>query len=162
MKHSSSNPPLEPTVQNLSQAIFTINRHAKTAPNPKFLYSLKKKGLEKMLQLGQAKKIGLHFSRYPKLCQQRSDVLVQCGDYLFHMPPSNDDFQKLPHLGKLDAHTRNPKSSLNLHSSKSLLMNFTGLQEPNIENTATRYTSTKQNPYRSTYQSPVFKRLGER
>lgn len=29
---------IEPTAENIAKAIYTVNRHAKTAPNPKFLY----------------------------------------------------------------------------------------------------------------------------
>ena len=32
---------IEPTAENIAKAIYTVNRHAKTAPNPKFLYLLK-------------------------------------------------------------------------------------------------------------------------
>lgn len=152
---------LEPTVENLSKAIFIVNRHAKTAPNPKFLYDLKKTALKQMVESGQAKKLGLHFSRNPKLSQQRSDVVVMCGEYTFHMPPSKEDFQELPHLGQLDNHTRNPKTHLPLQQAKSLLMSFTGMKETNIvqRNNPSRTSYPYQN--QTSYQKPVFKRLGE-
>lgn len=142
----------EITIESLSQAIFVVNRHAKTAPNPKFLYSLKKEALKKLIQEGKAKKIGLHFSRNPCLAQQRSDVLVSCGDYLFHIPPVKEDFQQLEHLGKLDDHTRNPKATLSLHQSKEILKTYTGLQEE------TTHAYAYQ---RSSYMQPTFKRLGQ-
>ena len=63
--------PLKPTVENLARAIFIVNRHAKTATNPKFLYLLKRKALEKLLVEGYAKKEGLHFSRNPKNSRQQ-------------------------------------------------------------------------------------------
>ncbi|MBW8348722.1 hypothetical protein K0H71_04550 [Bacillus sp. IITD106] len=139
---------LEPTIQNLAQAIFTVNRHAKTAINPKFLYSLKKTALNKMIQEKKASKIGLHFSRNPKFSQQQSDVLVECGDYTFHIPPTKEDFEHLPHLGHLDQHSRNPKTRMSLNLAKQLLMNYTGLKEENKnEQTLT--------------QKPVFKKLGD-
>ena len=71
--------PLQLTVDNIAKAIFTVNRHAKTALNPSFLYLLKKKAIEKLLEEGKAKKVGLHFSRNPKYSQQQSDVLVAVG-----------------------------------------------------------------------------------
>ena len=58
-------PPIQLTVENLLQAISVVNRHAKTAPNPKFLYKLKHDSLHKLLAEGKAKKIGLHFSNNP-------------------------------------------------------------------------------------------------
>ncbi|MBS4193804.1 YkyB family protein [Lederbergia citri] len=139
---------LEPTIQNLSQAIFTVNRHAKTAINPKFLYSLKKTALNKMIQEKKATKIGLHFSRNPKFSQQQSDVLVECGDYTFHIPPTKEDFEHLPHLGHLDQHSRNPKTRMSLNLAKQLLINYTGLKEE------------KKNQQTLT-QKPVFKKLGD-
>ena len=152
MVHDKEQPPhLKPTIENLSQAIFVVNRHAKTAPNPKFLYKLKHDALQKLLAEGKAKKIGLHFSNNPKYSQQQSDVLVVCGQYSFHLPPSKNDFATLPHLGRLDNNVRNPKSHLSLNEAKKLLMMYTGLKEPNNGPTQGRRQ----------YQKPIFKRLGE-
>lgn len=140
---------LQPTIMNLSQAIFTVNRHAKTAIDPKFLYSLKKNALMKMIEEKKATKIGLHFSRNPKFSQQQSDVLIECGDYTFHVPPTKDDFQQLPHLGHLDQHSRNPKTRMSLNIAKKLLTNYTGMKENN------------RTPQKRQTQKPVFKKLGD-
>ncbi|MBU8877629.1 hypothetical protein BGM26_01330 [Bacillus sp. FJAT-29790] len=145
----NEHPHLHPTVENLSQAIFTVNRHAKTAPNPKFLYKLKQDALQKLITEGKAKKVGLHFSGNPKYSQQQSDVLVECGEYSFHLPPSKADFGNLPHLGRLNEYVRNPRASLSLNQAKKLLMTYTGLKEDNPMN--------KKRPY----EKPVFKKLGE-
>lgn len=143
--------PLKPTTKNLSQAIFTVNRHAKTALNPKFLYGLKKAALEKMIKEKKATKEGLHFSRNPKLSQQQSDVLVKCGEYTFHIPPTKEDFEQLPHLGYLDNHSRNPKTRMSLTAAKQLLQEYTNMKEkkPN--------TNQRQNKR----ERPVFKKLGD-
>ncbi|MHC0038622.1 YkyB family protein [Pseudoneobacillus sp. C159] len=141
---------LEPTQSNLSQAIFTVNRHAKTAPNPRQLYSLKHEAIKKMLKEGKAKKVGLHFSQNPGNSQQRSDVLVVCGEYTFHIPPTKSDFAELPHLGKLDDTRRNPKSTLSLNQAKQLLQYYTGMKEQQT------LTKTQKN-----YHKPIFKKLGE-
>jgi hypothetical protein len=141
---------LEPTISNLSQAIFTVNRHAKTAPNPRQLYYLKHEAIKKMLREGKAKKVGLHFSQNPGNSQQRSDVLVVCDQYSFHIPPTKSDFSELPHLGKLDETRRNPKSSLSLNQAKQLLHLYTGIKEQQP------FTGAQKN-----YQKPVFKKLGE-
>lgn len=143
--------PLSPTIENLSQAIYIVNRHAKTALNPKFLYHLKHEALMKLLREGKANKVGLHFSQNPRLSQQQSDVLVSCGKYSFHIPPTKNDFEALPHLGKLDSSVRNPKSNLSLTQAKKILLTYTGLKENNPQ------PSTKK----KTYQKPVFKKLGE-
>lgn len=151
MVHDKEQPPhLKPTIENLSQAIFVVNRHAKTAPNPKFLYKLKHDALQKLLAEGKAKKIGLHFSNNPKYSQQQSDVLIVCGKYSFHLPPAKNDFDTLPHLGKLDDNIRNPRTNLSLSKAKKLLMMYTGLKEEH-----------QQPVNRKKYQKPVFKRLGE-
>ncbi|WHY03462.1 YkyB family protein [Neobacillus sp. DY30] len=142
------------TIDNLSQALFIVNRHAKTAPNPKFLYRLKHESLKKLIAEGKAKKIGLHFSQNPRNSKQQSDVLVECGLYTFHIPPTKSDFAELPHLGKLDDSVRNPKTALSLSQAKSVLQTYTGIKEmeqpPSNRN--------KNRPY----QKPIFKKLGER
>jgi len=130
-----------------------VNRHAKTAPNPKFLYQLKHDAIKKMLAEGKAKKTGLHFSNNPRNSQQQSDVLVVCGEYTFHIPPTKQDFEHLPHLGKLDQSVRNPRASISLTSAKKLLSSYTGLKESN--ETAGAGNTRK-------YAKPVFKKLGER
>ena len=144
--------PLKPTVENLARAIFIVNRHAKTATNPKFLYLLKRKALEKLLVEGYAKKEGLHFSRNPKNSRQQSDVLVSAGDYFFHMPPSKEDFAELPHLGTLNQSYRNPKTYLSLLQAKNLLQRYVGIKEESSQN---RKLENKG------YNKPVFKKLGE-
>lgn len=153
---SNRNEPLHPqlnsTVENLSRAIFIVNRHAKTAPNPKFLYKLKYTALHKLIKEGKATKIGLHYSNNPKYSQQQSDVLVSCGDYSFHLPPSKSDFENLPHLGKLDKCVRNPKATLSLTQAKKLLTTYTGLTED---------IPTPHSPQKRKYNKPVFKKLGE-
>lgn len=144
--------PLKPTVENLARAIFIVNRHAKTATDPKFLYLLKRKSLEKLLIEGNAKKEGLHFSRNPKNSRQQSDVLVSAGDYYFHMPPSKEDFADLPHLGTLSQTYRNPKTHLSLLQAKNLLQRYVGIKEDSPQN---RKSDNKA------YNKPVFKKLGE-
>jgi hypothetical protein len=143
------------SIDNLSQAIFVVNRHAKTATNPRFLYKLKQEALKKLIEEKKATKIGLHFSGNPKNSQQQSDVLVKCGRYTFHIPPIKKDFTELPHLGKLDEHVRNPKSTLSLPTAKIILQKYTGLME--LEQNPLN-KKTNQPPY----QKPIFKKLGER
>ncbi|WP_042356412.1 YkyB family protein [Bacillus rubiinfantis] len=143
------------TIEHLAQAVYIVNRHAKTAMNPKFLYKLKQESLTRLIQEGKAKKIGLHFSQNPRNSQQQSDCLVKCGDYLFHIPPTKSDFNSLPHLGKLDGQTRNPKAVMSLHTAKAILQAYTGIVEQN-KSTAVRRAN------KPTYQKPVFKKLGER
>lgn len=143
------------TIENLSQAIFTVNRHAKTAINPSFLYKLKHESLKKLLAEGKAQKVGLHFSENPKNSRQQSDVLVACGRYTFHIPPTKMDFSDLPHLGKLDSNVRNPKASLSLKIAKDILQTYTGVKE-------FQQPSTKPKHNHRVYEKPVFKKLGER
>ena len=145
-------PQLNSTVENLSRAIFIVNRHAKTAPNPKFLYKLKYTALHKLIKEGKATKVGLHYSNNPKYSQQQSDVLVSCGNYTFHLPPSKSDFENLPHLGKLDNCVRNPKATLSLTQAKKLLTSYTGLKED---------VPAPHSPQKRKYNKPVFKKLGE-
>ncbi len=103
-----------------------------------------------MIKEGKASKVGLHFSNNPKNSQQQSDVLVSCGDYTFHIPPTKEDFKELPHLGPLNTTSRNPKCRMSLQEAKSVLENYTGLKEK-----PTRDSQSKK------YQKPVFKKLGD-
>ena len=112
----------------IAQAIFTVNRHAKTASDNHYLYALKKEALNKMILQDRAQKLGLHFSKNPRKSQQQSSVLVKCGDYYFHMLPKKEDFENLEHLGHLDESYRNPASRMNLRSAKEILSELTGLQ----------------------------------
>ena len=135
------------SVNQLAQAIYTVNRHAKTALDSKYLYTLKKVSLDKMLKENKAVKKGLHFSRNPRFSQQQSDVLIECGAYTFHMPPTKHDFETLPHLGKLNENIRNPKTRMSLHVAKQILQNYTNFKE-NAKSQQTK-------------QPVVFKRLGD-
>ncbi|HWL24190.1 MAG TPA: YkyB family protein [Ureibacillus sp.] len=143
------------SVDQLAKAIFVINKHAKAATEPKFLYSLKKNAIEKLLSEGKAKKLGLHFSKNPKFSRQTSTVLISCGEYLFHLPPSKEDFQSLPHLGELDDQQRNPKAQISLNQAKALLIAYTGMKAPQPTNPHTDRASKQ-------YISPFAKRFGER
>ncbi|WP_404408865.1 YkyB family protein [Jeotgalibacillus malaysiensis] len=142
--------PSELSSERIAQAIFTVNKHAKTAPDSKFLYQMKKAAIDQMLKEGKAKKVGLQYSRNPGLSQQRSDLLVECADYMFHIPPQKTDFKELPHLGKLSDNVRNPKTRMNLREAKSILQSYTGLKPVQ-----------DQHHQKPAYQRPVFKRLGE-
>lgn len=144
--------PSEIKTDLIAQAIFTVNRHAKTAPNPKFLYMLKKKAIEKLINKGKAKKVGLHYSANPNNSLQQSDVLVQIEKYFFHLPPSKDDFLHLPHLGNLSEDYRNPKTKMSLNAAKKILMDYL-----NISNQDQNKPSSPQKKL----QRPVFKKLGE-
>ncbi|CAN7450419.1 YkyB family protein [Rossellomorea sp. LjRoot5] len=152
MRNTSKSTPSSTSVITLSQAIFTVNRHAKTAGNPKYLYSLKKRALMKMIREGKAKKVGLHFSKNPKNSQQQSDVLIDCGEYTFHLPPAKEDFKELPHLGSLDQSLRNPKCKMGLQQAKGILEQYTGMSD---------HTDQMRKTGKNQYQKPVFKKLGD-
>ncbi|UOQ85426.1 YkyB family protein [Gracilibacillus salinarum] len=109
-------------INKIGQALFIVNRHAKTALDPTQLYQLKNETMKKLLSEKKAIKVGLHFSNNPKQSRQHSVLLVQVGNYYFHMPPSKDDMQALKHLGKLDESYRNPKPSLSLTNAKKTLL----------------------------------------
>src|SRR5699024_12815679 len=108
----------------LAQAIYTINRHAKTAPEPQHLYHIKKKTIERLLKEKRAKKISLHFSNRPKLSNQHSTLLVKVDDYYFHIPPRNKDFVTLKHLGESDQSYRNPQTKMTLSQAKHIVYNY--------------------------------------
>ncbi|GAE91823.1 hypothetical protein JCM21714_782 [Gracilibacillus boraciitolerans JCM 21714] len=110
-------------VKNIGQALFIVNRHAKTAPDPTYLYKLKKETMKKLIHERKAKKIGLHYSKNPKHSHQHSVLLVQIGEYYLHMPPTKEDMH-LTHLGHLNESYRNPKPTLSLNKSKKILQEY--------------------------------------
>lgn len=114
------------SLHELAVAIYTVNRHAKTAPDNRPLYQLKKQSLDKLLASGEAVKVGLHFVDNPKFSKQHSTVLVRCGNFLFHTLPEKEDFANLPHLGEQDMQFRNPQERMSLKAARELLTDFTG------------------------------------
>jgi hypothetical protein len=128
--------------EQLATAIFVVNKHAKTAMDNKFLYELKRLAIEKLIDSGKAKKLGLHYVKNPRFSQQQSSVLVQCADYFFHLLPKKEDFKSLPHLGNLDDDYRNPQRRMSLNSAKQLLSNYTGLHQTIISKKPTSHSST--------------------
>ncbi|WP_458352947.1 YkyB family protein [Peribacillus frigoritolerans] len=148
------------SINSLAQAVFIVNKHAKTALEPKNLYNLKRLALSKLMQEGKAKKIGLHFSDNPRFAAQQSDVIVECGSYVFHLPPTKEDLKKLPHLGSRAASIRNPKAALSLSKAKQILQSYVGQageKQTNTTNTEKRVQgrrSVKQpfhNPFPSSF-----------
>ena len=145
------------TDAEIAQAIFTVNRHAKTASDNHYLYALKIEALNKMILQNRAQRIGLHFSKNPQKSQQQSSVLIKCGDYYFHMLPKKEDFESLEHLGHLDESFRNPASRMNLRSAKEILSELTGLQpakrDATVANPAKSYEPREMNRFYSPKKS---------
>ncbi|KGX91578.1 hypothetical protein N781_03550 [Pontibacillus halophilus JSM 076056 = DSM 19796] len=144
------------TTSQIAEALFVVNKHAKTAPDPRELYTLKKEAIQQLLRKKQAKKIGLHFSNASKYSKQNSTLLVQVGDYYFHIPPKREDFQALQHLGEANQAYRNPKPSLSLSHAKRILQAYLGKngQKPSNQNASRRSV-----PH--SYQSSIYKPWGQ-
>ncbi|SHM88860.1 YkyB family protein [Gracilibacillus kekensis] len=134
-------PKLNCTLENIGQALFIVNRHAKTAPDPTYLYKLKKETMKKLISEEKAHKIGLHYSNNPKLSRQHSVLLVQVGDYYFHMPPTKEDINSLEHLGHLNDSYRNPKPTLSLTKSKKILQEYLNWIDPKRKSTRSHYSN---------------------
>lgn len=134
--------------QDVHQAIFIVNKHAKAAPMPKMLYDLKKLAIQKLLNEGKAVKIGLHFSDNPRNARQQSDVIIQCGDYIFHLPPSKEDIKCLPHLGNRSIDKRNPKTRMSLSRAKAILYSYTGTSDVDVH----KLVQPKDREYRPHYK----------
>ncbi|WP_174613091.1 YkyB family protein [Virgibacillus ihumii] len=117
-------------VHELAQALYSINRHAKTAPEPGHLYHIKKETINRLLKEKRAEKVGLHFSDHPKFSNQHSTLLVKVDNYYFHIPPIKDDFKELSHLGKLDQSYRNPQSKMSLSQAKKIVYSYIDWQPP--------------------------------
>lgn len=137
-------------VRQLAIAIYTINRHAKTAPDNKQLYTLKKMALDKLIQTGAAEKVGLHFVENPKFSKQHSALLVRCDDFLFHTIPDKEDFKTLPHLGQQDAASRNPQERMSLKTARDLLLAFVNPLDQAKEEKKTVTTPKKRRTIQNT------------
>lgn len=135
-------------LQEIAQAIFAVNRHAKTAPEPQHLYYVKKEAINKLLKENHAKKIGLHFSERPKYSNQHSTLLVKVADYYFHIPPAKEDFKELEHLGSLDKDYRNPQSKMSLSQAKRILYPYIDWKPAN------QSKPKKEKSYTSAYYTP--------
>ncbi|GLO65838.1 MULTISPECIES: YkyB family protein [Oceanobacillus] len=135
------------SVHKLAQALFSINKHAKTAPEPKHLYQIKKKAIHQLLKEKKARKIGLHFSDHPKLSSQHSTLLVKVDHYFFHIPPTKEDFKTLEHLGSLDQTYRNPHTKMPLSQAKKLVYQYIGWKPEKKNPSQTRR-------YQSNYYTP--------
>lgn len=120
----------EYNTNKIAQAIFTINRHAKTALKPQHLYKIKEIAIKKLLEKNEAKKIGLHFARNPRFSNQYSTLLIKVDNYYFHIPPTKEDFESLEHLGELDENFRNPRTNMGLNYAKKIVYEFIDWKEP--------------------------------
>ncbi|WP_077622185.1 YkyB family protein [Sediminibacillus massiliensis] len=114
------------SINLIAKALYTVNRHAKSAPDPRQLYAMKKQAINKLIKEKQAKKVGLHFSENPRFSRQYSTLLVKVSDYYFHIPPTKSDFKELKHLGNVDKDYRNPKPNISLAQSKKILSKYLG------------------------------------
>src|SRR5699024_27590 len=141
--HKKETVPLD----ELAKALFTINRHAKTASDPKHLYYIKKESINRLLKEKRAEKIGLHFSNNPKYSNQHSTLIVKVDKYFFHIPPTKDDFKKLEHLGELDQSYRNPSTKMSLSQAKKIVYRHIDWQP-------VKKTQNSRKKYRSSYFTP--------
>lgn len=136
-------------VEEIAKAIYTINRHVKTASDKKPLYELKRQALHKLIDQQHAKKLGLHFSDHPTKSKQQSSTLIQVQDYFFHLPIEASD-KGLPHLGELDVDYANPHVSMSLHQAKKLIQLHLNLGE----SVQTKITQPKKRTYSGLTSTP--------
>ncbi|CQR47849.1 hypothetical protein BN1058_02180 [Paraliobacillus sp. PM-2] len=126
-------------LDQIAKALFVINRHAKTALNPRELYNLKKQAIIELLKNNNAQKIGLHYSDRPKLSRQHSTLLVKVGNYYFHILPNKQDFKEVKHLGNIDKNFRNPKTKMSLSQAKRIICSYLNIDLPEKKRTCSSY-----------------------
>lgn len=129
----SNNSSFDSDLEAIKHALYSVNRHAKTAIDKRELYDLKYNTLQKLIKSGHAKKMCLEYSTQPGKSQQSTVVLVKVGmktreePLYFHMLPEKDDFKSLKHTGTvINQGLYNPKSTMSLNSAKKLLLQFIG------------------------------------
>lgn len=156
LKERSFNMSNDDQINQLGQALFIINRHAKTALDPSSLYLLKQEALKKLLKENKAKKIGLQFSNNPRKSKQHSVVLVEIGEYLFHIPAKSEDKSNLKHLGYPDGSHHNPKPKLSLSKAKSILSNYLGWENARSSNNPNQHRQNTNSSLSSLPNSFLF------
>lgn len=151
---------LKPTVDNLAKALFAVNRHAKTSPQPQKLYQLKTLVLEKLISEGKAEKVGLQQSPNPsKFHQQTSNTLVKVGEYGFHILSTREDLVELPHLGEWSEDFRNPTDTFPLRQAVQLLEQYARPMESHPQTHTKRPAPvSKPNNRRKPYLNPFPKK----
>ncbi|HJV45538.1 MAG TPA: YkyB family protein [Bacillota bacterium] len=129
---------IQVTPENLAKAIYVVNRHAKTSPEPQKLYQLKTLALERLIHEGKAQKVGLQQSPNPsKFHQQTSNTLVKVGEYGFHILSTREDLLELPHLGTWSEDFRNPTDSFPLRQAVQLLERYVGIKDKAVSSKPT-------------------------
>lgn len=117
----------EVSLEKVQVAIYTVNRHAKAALTPKYLYFLKRHALQKMLNEGHAEKVGIHQIFESNFKKQNSAVLVKVSTtshiFFFHLPMTKEN-DSLPNLGALDQNFRNPQIRMSLSNAKTILQQY--------------------------------------
>ncbi|MBU9713029.1 YkyB family protein [Evansella tamaricis] len=116
---------------SIQVALYTINRHAKTALDSSELYYLKRKSLKKLETQNLAEKVCREYSTNPSKGLQSSVVLVKVGtpeseyQFYFHTIAEKGDSQ-LKHTGKINNDLKNPRIHMRLDAAKTILYNFLG------------------------------------
>lgn len=114
----------------IQHALYTVNRHAKTAIDSSELYYLKRKTIKKLLSENLAKKLYLEYSNNPSRGLQSSVVVVEVGTencktpYYFHTIAEKEDFKNLQHKGKMNQEMRNTQVNMSLNKAKNILYNY--------------------------------------
>ncbi|MDQ0254850.1 hypothetical protein J2S74_002229 [Evansella vedderi] len=122
-------------LREIQVALYTVNRHAKTAIDSSELYYLKKTVLKKLVHEKFAEKVSLEFSTNPRSGLQSSVVLVRVGaadseqPFFFHTLAEKGDF-KLEHRGKINHNLQNPRVHMGLETAKSILYKYLGEKPP--------------------------------
>jgi len=138
---------LQPTIENLAKALFVVNRHAKTSPQPQKLYQLKTNVIQKLITEGKAQKVGLQHSPNPsKFHQQTCNTLVKIAEYGFHILSTREDLLELPHLGEWNEDFRNPTDSFPLRTAVQLLEQYS--QPTTVRKPVTNHQSRVSNQAR--------------
>ncbi len=140
-------------IESIKQALYSVNRHAKTAISKRELYRLKYETLLKLIKIGHAQKVHLEYSTQTGRSQQSTVVLVKVGTktegepLYFHMLPEKDDFKCLNHTGAaISQNLHNPKSTMSLNTAKRILQQFVGV-------TKTKDHATKSHQFQRSHSS---------
>jgi hypothetical protein len=150
-----SEPITEIPISQIAKALYIINRKTKVDKRATRLYSLKREVIEKLVEKGVARKVGLQLYSHTKRHDPALTVLIQIEvddkTYFFHTIPTPNDINSLPNLGKSQNDIRNPKTSMSLEQAERTLANFCGRQLPKTKKRAKILSIHRGSVFKSSY-----------
>jgi hypothetical protein len=109
--------------QTIAEAIYVINRHAKTTTDTERFYKLKRAALLKLLRENSAYVVGLQYHASRLSTTPRKYVLICCHNYFFHLVPTEYDLSSLPNVVR-NNYQRNRRVEISLETAIQIISSY--------------------------------------